>query len=116
MAATVLIETLPALSLREPVLRPERTGAPAASGRQAALIEDRLVQAGFCPHVPARLFGIACRRLRHRPYFQVFETDNRVVLADCVRRLVQEVFADVADAGMKLYITALKDGDIRRVG
>ena len=67
--------------------------------REPALIEDRLVQAGFCPHVPARLFGIARRRLRHRPHLQVFETDNRVVLADCVRRLVQEVFADVADAG-----------------
>jgi len=57
--------------------------------------------ATFCPHVPARLVGIARRRLRHRPHLQVFETDNRVVLADCVRRLEQEVFADVADAAKR---------------
>lgn len=67
-----------------------------------SLVEDRRIQTGLGPHVPARCFDRACRGRGHIPHLQVLETHDRVVFADRGRSLVQKIPASIADTGMDL--------------
>ena len=66
------------------------------------LIEDGFIQARFGLHVTAWRIAAACCGLGHIPYLQILDAHNRVVFADGGRGLVQEIAADIGNAGVNL--------------
>ena len=67
-----------------------------------ALVEDGSIQAGLLFHLLTVGFGVAFAGLGPIPYLQIFDTYNRVVLADCCRSLVQVILAGIADFDVNL--------------
>src|SRR5262249_58152871 len=72
-----------------------------ATEHTPTLIENSLVQPRLLRHTFSRLFQSASRRLRHIPYLQIFDTNDRVVFADRGRVLVQEIMPTVGNARMQ---------------
>jgi hypothetical protein len=66
------------------------------------LIKHGAVQPRLLTDPFAVLFTVAFGRPGHIPDLQIFNTDERVVLADRCSGLVQEVFAGVGDTGVNL--------------
>ena len=67
-----------------------------------ALVEDGAIQAGILFDLLAVLFDAALAGLGPIPNLQIFDTYNRVVLADGVKSFVQVILAGIADFDVNL--------------
>jgi hypothetical protein len=71
-------------------------------------LEDGLVESGFLLDVPTGLFDRAGGRSGHIALLEILHHNHRVVFADGVRSLMQEVPASVGNAGVNALNSGLR--------